>query len=409
MSAEDAVITLVAVVMLAVIVVAANYADRHRSGQMQRAVYGTLILINLLILVTYGLAPSALDENDGIGESEALGALALAVIVAALASAVLLRRVRQVLMPLFPRFRGDPGQARTAAPRVSDPPAPAALAPDPEGAPLFPQMLNYYTERSAPPTRPVEAGAVAAPVQDAARDYLRGFNPDSTVHTVALVYVIYLLGTQLINFVLGGGLEGVAESFAVGLSAWDLLLNALPQVVIPLLGVGLGLRRAWPQIMRRLGLMRPTLEGIAVSFAVTIGLFIFVTAVSAIWQGLVSAETFEEQTEASNALAESVDTLGLAFLLAATAAVGEEIAFRGALQPVFGFWPTAILFALTHMQYTLTPAALIIFGVAIVFGWIRQRFSTTMAIFTHFFYNFIPLALTVALPEEAFALTLGLF
>ena len=130
-----------------------------------------------------------------------------------------------------------------------------------------------------------------------------------------------------------------------------------------------------------------------------------------IMSGLNDAEVMLELAEAGedDALAESVDTLGLAFLLAATAAVGEEIAFRGALQPVFGFWPTAILFALTHMQYTLTPAALIIFGVAIVFGWIRQRFSTTMAIFTHFFYNFIPLALTVALPEEAFALTLGLF
>ena len=78
---------------------------------------------------------------------------------------------------------------------------------------------------------------------------------------------------------------------------------------------------------------------------------------------------------------------------AASAAVGEEIAFRGALQPVIGFWPTAMVFALTHTQYTLTPAWIIILGVAIVFGWIRQRYNTSVAILTHFWYNLFQLLL----------------
>ena len=119
-----------------------------------------------------------------------------------------------------------------------------------------------------------------------------------------------------------------------------------------------------------------------------------------VWMGVVSEETYEEQTEASEALAESVSSLGIAFLLAATAAIAEEIAFRGALQPVIGFWPTAIAFALTHAQYTLTPATLIILVVAIAFGWIRNRYSTTAAILTHFLYNFIPLALSLSVVEE---------
>ena len=34
--------------------------------------------------------------------------------------------------------------------------------------------------------------------------------------------------------------------------------------------------------------------------------------------------------------------------LAVTSAVGEELLFRGALQPLVGFWPTAILFGLLH-------------------------------------------------------------
>ncbi|MEP0762854.1 MAG: CPBP family intramembrane metalloprotease, partial [Chloroflexota bacterium] len=96
-----------------------------------------------------------------------------------------------------------------------------------------------------------------------------------------------------------------------------------------------------------------------------------------------------------------VTTIGLAFVLATTAAVGEEIAYRGALQPVFGLWPTAIVFALTHAQYTLTPAWLIILGVAIVFGWLRQQYGTAAAMLAHFVYNFVPLAFTIGISEEA--------
>lgn len=35
-------------------------------------------------------------------------------------------------------------------------------------------------------------------------------------------------------------------------------------------------------------------------------------------------------------------------VLAVTSAVGEELLFRGALQPLIGFWPTALLFGLLH-------------------------------------------------------------
>ena len=123
--------------------------------------------------------------------------------------------------------------------------------------------------------------------------------------------------------------------------------------------------------------------------------------VTGLWMGLVSEETYKEQTEASEALSESVSTIGLAFVLAATAAVGEEIAYRGALQPVFGLWPTAIVFALTHAQYTLTPAWLIILGVAVVFGWLRQQYGTVAAMLAHFVYNFVPLAVAVGASEGA--------
>jgi membrane protease YdiL (CAAX protease family) len=81
-------------------------------------------------------------------------------------------------------------------------------------------------------------------------------------------------------------------------------------------------------------------------------------------------------------------------------ALGEEVFFRGALQPVFGLGLTSVFFALLHTQYTLTPASAGIFLVSLGMGWLRQRYSTTAAIFAHFAYNFIQLAL-VALANMA--------
>lgn len=39
---------------------------------------------------------------------------------------------------------------------------------------------------------------------------------------------------------------------------------------------------------------------------------------------------------------------GAILVLAASSAVGEELLFRGALQALLGFWPTALIFALLH-------------------------------------------------------------
>jgi membrane protease YdiL (CAAX protease family) len=175
-------------------------------------------------------------------------------------------------------------------------------------------------------------------------------------------------------------------------------------LIIPFLGVGLFLRRDWGETFQRLGLGGMSWASLGVSLVMVFGLLALVFIFSLIWMALVPPEVFEEQTEASGALAESINTIGLAFLVAATAATWEEIAFRGALQPVLGFWATAFVFAFSHIQYTLTPASVLIFFVAVALGWIRQRFNTTAAILVHFLYNFIPLALAVSFPDTTEAI-----
>jgi membrane protease YdiL (CAAX protease family) len=379
--------TVLIIVALGAIVVAANIADKRRDPRLRQWVMGVLLVTNLMLVVWYGILPLGIESNEDEGAA-LVASFALAVVLGVASTAVLFQPVREWLARFLPaRQEADPALA--GRPQVG---MLTTVQDGPPGEPLFPQMLGYYTTTTRLNPQPV--APAASPV-------IRGFDSRSTVHTVALAFCIYLLGTQFLAFLLGGGLEGVAEGFSDGLTAWDLLLNGLPLLVIPVLGVGWGIRRDFRQTLDRLGLGPLTVQGVGVAVGMAIGLLILVSIVGVTWQFLTPPETFEEQTQASDALAESVDTVWLALVLAGSAAISEEIACRGALQPVFGFWATALIFALTHMQYAFTPAALIILGVALAFGWIRLRFNTTVAIATHFLYNFIPLALNIAIGEEA--------
>jgi membrane protease YdiL (CAAX protease family) len=404
----DAILTLVVTIVFGGIIVVANYADQTQRPGYRQLVIGLLAVINVLFIVLGLLqvvsAYSTIDDSSKPDKPEAWGALATTLFFSALATAILVPRVRRALTTVFPRFRPRKHEGDAPPVVVSEQNLPQESPAQAEAVPLFPQMLNYYTTTSVPPVlsstvRPDDWAAL--PDESPKTIAVRGFNPQSMVHTVALALAVYYLGSQIMGFILGGGLSGVAESFEGGITAWDLLLNAFPQIVLPLLGVGFILRRNVPETFKRLGIVRPTPTGMGVAVAATIGLFIFVTIAGVAWQMLVSEETYDEQTEASNALSESIDTIGMVFLLAILAAVGEEIAFRGALQPVFGLWPTAIFFMLVHLQYTLTPASLIILGVSVTFGWIRQNYGLTVAMLTHFLYDFIPLALTLSFSEEA--------
>ena len=221
-------------------------------------------------------------------------------------------------------------------------------------------------------------------------DYL----PESPVHTSALVLCPAVVSVTVGQLVLSGGLSGLAETIETGgISIGDTVFNQALWIFVALLGVGLFLRRTPQQTSSRLGLRIPKAGDVRAGLGTGLSLYAFVIIVSFVWAALVSPEQFEEQNAVSEQIAGAFDTIPLALLLAFAAATGEEILFRGALQPVFGIWITSVFFAVLHMQYTLTPASLIIFVVALALGWLRLRYSTTAAIIGHFTYNFILLAL----------------
>lgn len=229
------------------------------------------------------------------------------------------------------------------------------------------------------------------------REQNRGFDPDSMAHAFGLGAVQLLFFQTLTDFVIAGGQAGLA---AAGLDQTEVMLSSAFTAILllsgTLAGVGLGQDRDWRQVLTRLGLRLPTANELIVGAGMAVVLLAFQFCAGGVWMMLAPQDVFDQQTQLSQAIAGSVASLPAAFLVALFSSVGEEIAFRGALQPVIGLWPTAALFALTHVQYQFTPALLIILAVGVVLGWTRKHYGTAAAIATHFLYNFSLLALAVA-------------
>jgi membrane protease YdiL (CAAX protease family) len=228
------------------------------------------------------------------------------------------------------------------------------------------------------------------------------YNPDSLLHLVALVLALCLVGYLFTNFVIGGGLSGVAESVEEnGISISSLIFQGVIFVIIACLGVGLAIRRTLPQALERLGLQRPTPQNVLLGVIVGSGLIVLSLIMTHIWMSLVTPEQYAQQSAAAAQIDNQFNTVQAVFLLALSSAVSEEILFRGALQPVFGVVLTTVLFVLFHDQYTLTPAMLIILVVGSGLALLRRYQSTTSAIIAHFVYNFVPIALVILLPRVA--------
>lgn len=210
-------------------------------------------------------------------------------------------------------------------------------------------------------------------------------DPDSVVHTLALVLTGYLIGQGALTLSQGGlaGLAETAQATSVALVAASELVFA----VVALLGVGFLVRRRGRALAQRLGLEKPQ----PLHWFIGLG-WIGVLVVLQIFVGLAWLVLNPEQAE----LLESVNTLLLAdfdtiwewLILAIAAGVGEELLFRGALQPVFGLGLTSVVFALIHVQYGLSPFTLFIVLLAVILGLIRRYYSTTIAIFVHVGYDF---------------------
>ncbi|MGH2536709.1 MAG: lysostaphin resistance A-like protein [Candidatus Promineifilaceae bacterium] len=211
-------------------------------------------------------------------------------------------------------------------------------------------------------------------------------DPASAVQALALVFSGYLAGQTALALSQGGlaGLVQTAEPASIGL----FVLSELALAAAAFLGAGLLVRRDWPGLFRRLGLTRPAPGQLLIGTAL-IPVLVVLQAVAALLYAQLNPSAAGAVEDLTGLLLENMDTVWEWLLLAVAAGVGEEILFRGALQPRFGLALTSVLFALVHVQYGFTAIQLFIVLLALILGLIRRHFNTTTAVYVHAGYNFI--------------------
>lgn len=181
-------------------------------------------------------------------------------------------------------------------------------------------------------------------------------------------------------------------AFASGTTVLSLLLTMGSFILLSFSAVGFripmkrsGFRETIKHKFRaacdRLGLVRPKSfgEDIFLGLLAAGGMATVVWAISG-WvpSGIVAEEIMKQATVTS------------AIVLSVSAGVGEEIFFRGALQPRFGIAPTSLLFGLLHSTYGSVPHVVLAILMGVLLGLLfRHRKNILPPIVAHSVYNLL--------------------
>lgn len=143
-------------------------------------------------------------------------------------------------------------------------------------------------------------------------------------------------------------------------------------------------------ILRELGLRRegaPRAAGIG-ALAAVVFIVLLVLVETAILQ--VAPKEYLDNPRALE-MARMITPLG-ALVLAVASGVGEEVFFRGFLQPRAGLLATSVIFALAHVSYGSVSEVVVVFVLSLVLGLLYQRTRNLAAPITmHFTFNLVNL------------------
>lgn len=261
--------------------------------------------------------------------------------------------------------------------------------------------------RSLPPTNygglaltlGLTAALAALPLIPAVRRGLARWlkiEPTSCVHTTALAFAIHFVGLTLAQVALIGDLSKLT-SVEAKLSVLDMLATSLPLALVALVGVGFFMRRDLRATLERLGLGKMTARQGGLAILVILLFLAFDYTVFWVWQQLWPVSHTLVSHITTNLFSSLVSPLA-ALTVSFSAGMGEELLFRGALQPRFGLVLTSFLFAIGHAHYGLSPAMVEVFVVGLVLGLVRRRTNTTICLVIHAGYNFLDLLLLPYFP-----------
>ncbi len=232
------------------------------------------------------------------------------------------------------------------------------------------------------------------------------FDPDSHVHTVALACVIALIAMPLVPLILTGnapflnpelqavlgiGLEEPGST--VKLDTFTLIWTVIASFFL----VGLFVKRDIRGTLERLGLVRPTLQQVAIGIASGILLvtlfWFFDEAVFRLFTAWGIPTT--DETMVNNLFLVSFTPLA-AVIASVSAGLGEELTVRGVIQPRFGIILSALVFTSLHAYQYAWDGLLSVLLVGICFGVLRNKTNTSTSAISHAMYDLVLFALIIA-------------
>lgn len=234
-------------------------------------------------------------------------------------------------------------------------------------------------------------------------------DPDNFVHKIALSILTLILLTSFVPLIVTGGRPPLLDAvnnqslkdtgIALTVRPVDVVYQFVWMIPAVLLAAGWPIVRKFPDMLRRLGVVRPTV--VQVVGAVVGGLALAVVAalvidpgINWLWHALGWPTT---DTAAFDQLLKGVvkpgggvlgGTLG-AVLLGVTAGVGEELAVRGLLQPRIGLIASNLVFTSFHAFQYGPDALLSVFIIGLILGIVRARTNTTTSAILHGIYDFV--------------------
>ncbi len=212
-------------------------------------------------------------------------------------------------------------------------------------------------------------------------------DPDSAIDMTGLCILLAALGLFVANSLAAGAANPPDLSVIPSVGVLDLVVQAATFLAIAYIAVGFPYWRDLLQATERLGIVVPDARTIGMGLLGTIGAFLVA--------GLAGYVAQQLNPGLSESLSEIVDTMTAevqnpigAVILGASAGIGEEAVFRGALQPRFGMVLPSLLFTMLHgPQYGFNVALLGLFGVSMILALLRKHTNTTAAMIAHALYN----------------------
>lgn len=236
---------------------------------------------------------------------------------------------------------------------------------------------------------------LALPLLKPVRGIFARFTPFDPASATDMSGLCIVLSVTLGYFVLSL-VNNNPETVSQSVDNSYLVVQVAAYIALAYAAVGLGFRRTLAAATERLGLIRPSRKTIALA----VGFVGLALVISAIASGLTAAiqpgVSDKIQQSLQNMTADVQNPIG-AVILGLSAGIGEEIFFRGALQPRFGIGLTSVLFAVLHTQYGFSMTSVGILGIGIMLGYERKKYGTPASMTTHAIYNILSvLALTYA-------------